>query len=373
MSGTASPKIAIVDIPGKGKGVIANEPIFRGTLIISEKPRIVLPAHAPESRIHAALSKLSREDTMFLLSFPCGPNDHPILGRLKHFTPCVGDAAIGRGLCPMICRVNHTCYSPLGAPNAAYFWNVDSQSEELWAIKDIHNGQELEVSYMEDVENYQNPRAHLRRRFAFECSCRGCTRPVPEQAKSEGRILAYNAFVRDLPSRFGRDAPLQILKDIENNILIICEEGYTGEIRGRAHDAFQLCAYYGDADSAKKWEEICRDYHLLYQGRTKQFEQAQNLAAKPQGFRAWQQLGRRKLRGPSKEVLEYSYPKSPMVLNEAPSTVLGTSTNVTQEAMVPSTSTAAKPSKGQKKKAKARAKKLADVNKTTAQDAGDSE
>ncbi|KAJ6615614.1 hypothetical protein B0H10DRAFT_2040251 [Mycena sp. CBHHK59/15] len=281
---TRFPRIAIVDIPGKGKGVIANERIPRGTLIVSEKPRITLLDN--RSELLKAVSALSQDDLSFLLSFPCGPNEDPILGRLKHFTPCIGDDAAG--LCPTICRVNHTCYSPKASPNSAYFWNVSAKQEELRAIKEIHEGQEIEVSYMEDIANYEDPLAHLHRKFGFECSCKGCTRPAAERRASKQRILAYNDFVLRLPFRFGQDNPLQILNDIETQILIVCEEGYTGEVGARAHDAFQLCAYYGDAASARQWEAICRDCHALYQGpKTEVFDKAQRLAARPQDFRAW--------------------------------------------------------------------------------------
>ncbi|KAJ7111449.1 hypothetical protein C8R44DRAFT_856684 [Mycena epipterygia] len=396
---TSFPRISIVDIAGKGKGVIAKERILRGTLIISEKPRITLHGGNALEKIRA----LPREDLLFFMSFPCGPNEHPIFGRLKHFTPCVGDNAVG--LCSTICRVNHTCYSPKGSPNAAYFWNVGTKEEELRALKEIHEEQEIEVSYMEDISNYTDPLTKLHEKFGFTCSCKGCARPATERRASEQCILAYNNFVECLPSRFGPGNPLQILKDIETQILIICEEGYTGEVGNRAHDAFQLCAYYGDAASARKWEEINRDHHALYQGpNSEYFKQAQRLAAKPQDIgQRWRQLGRRNLKGPSKQVLEYFYPKgetaqtvpnegssSNIVRTSAASTQV-TSTGVADDpkaastsalpaaqatspsgadgTKAPSTSVPPRLSKGQKKKAKAKAKK--EAAKETAEGSGE--
>ncbi|KAJ7474730.1 hypothetical protein FB451DRAFT_1464707 [Mycena latifolia] len=332
------PRIAIVDIPGKGKATY-------------------YPGKNAE-KLEAALSSLSQEDLSFLLTFPCGPNEHPIRGRLKHFTPCLGDDAAG--LCATICRVNHTCYSPKSGPNAAYFWNVSAKEEELRAIKEIHEGQEIEVSYMEDIANYNDPTAHLRRKFGFECSCEGCARSIIERDESKQRILAYNDFVLRLPLRFGRDNPLQILKSIEQQILIVCEEGYTGEVGARAHDAFQLCAYYGDAASARQWEAICRDCHALYHGeKSEGFEKAQRLAARPEDFRQWKGLGRKSLNGPSKQILEYCYPKvktAQVAPNEASSSRVVPSS---ASASAPSTTAVQTLSKGQKKKAKAKAKKEA--------------
>ncbi|KAJ6492242.1 hypothetical protein C8R45DRAFT_990715 [Mycena sanguinolenta] len=362
---TNFPRIAIVDVPGKGKGVVAQESILRGTLIVSEKPRIMLP-FSDKSNGLKFLSSLSPEDLAFLLSFPCGQGEHAILGRLKHFTPCVANGdVISWGLCETVCRVNHTCYSPMGGPNAAYFWNNRTGKEELRAIKNIQEGQEVEVSYMENARNYEDPPAKLRRDYGFDCSCKGCARSTAERATSEERILAYNDFVRELPARFGPEHPLLILKDIEKHIVIICEEGYTGEIGQRAHDAFQLCAYYGDAASARQWEAICRDSHALYHGKGwEEFTKAERLAAKPQDFRAWKQLGNRKLKGPSEQVLGYFYPKVETVATGTPNQTPNPPVVPTPEVEDTSTSQQTetggqKLSRGQKKNARAKAKKAA--------------
>ncbi|KAF7358708.1 SET domain-containing protein [Mycena sanguinolenta] len=360
------PRVAIVDVPGKGKGVVAQEHIQRGTLIVSEKPRIMLPCSNKLDGLKF-LSSLSRDDLAFLLSFPCGQGENAIFGRLKHFTPCVADGeVVGWGLCSTVCRVNHTCYSPMGGPNSAYFWNDSTGKEELRAIKEIREGHEVEVSYMENAVNYEDPPAKLRRDYGFDCSCKGCARSTAERATSQERIMTYNNFVRDLPNRFGPGNPLLILKDIEKHIIIICEEGYTGEIGSRAHDAFQLCAYYGDAASARQWETICRDSHALYHGKEWEgFTKAERLAAKPQDFRAWRQLGSRKLKGPNKQVLEYFYPKVETAVPAAPNETPNPSV-VSTPATEQDTSTgqqretgAQKLSRGQKKNARAKAKKAA--------------
>ncbi|KAJ7264484.1 hypothetical protein B0H12DRAFT_1180374 [Mycena haematopus] len=187
-----------------------------------------------------------------------------------------------------------------------------------------------------------------------------------ERDLSKQRILTYNDFVRDLPRRFGLENPLLILRDIEKHISIICDEGYTGQIGSRAHDAFQLCAYYGDAVSARQWEAICRESHALYQGKDSEaFRKARGLAAKPQDFRAWSQLGKRNLKGPSKQVLEYSAKTAVPTANETSNASVrvvptsaaeqGASTSIIQEAGAKTQ----KLTRGQKKNAKAKAKKAA--------------
>ncbi|KAK7053564.1 SET domain-containing protein [Favolaschia claudopus] len=304
--GVKFPTIEIVDIPGKGKGVITKEHIARGTLIISEKPRIIVPDVLSPGGVKEALSQFSEEDLIFFLSFPATESWN-IMDRFKHFTPCVGDDK--RGLCETICRVNHTCFSPKGAPNASYFWNVNSKEEELRAIQDIREGQEIEVSYMSNASDYRDPLSHLRDNYTFDCSCPGCSRPASERRASAQKMFAYNKWVDDLPRRFGPDNPLSILNDIEEHIVSVCKEGWFGDVGRRAHDAFQLCAYYGDAESAQKWEAICRDSHALFHGEgSEEYKKSAALAADGRKFRAWSQLGRKKLRGPSQQVLNCFYP-----------------------------------------------------------------
>ncbi|KAJ7210286.1 hypothetical protein C8J57DRAFT_1608111 [Mycena rebaudengoi] len=363
----AFPRITIVDIPSKGKGVVANEYIRRGTLIVSEKPRILLsvPTNATATMKESAirlLASMSAEDKEFFLTFP-SVSAHGSLGRFKHFTPCVGDNAWG--LFPTVCRVNHSCYSPLGGPNAAYFWNIDTKEEDPWPLKCITCGQEIEVSYMENLANYKDPGAVLEQQYGFICSCKGCSGPASERESSTRRLLAYNNFVRELPWRFfGVEEPLNILDDIQRQMVIVCEEGYTGEVGARAHDAFELCGYCGDAASAKQWEAICRDCHGLYTGRnSREFEESAKLAANPKSYAAWGENGRRKLRGSSQQVLAYCSPTielaGPPPSGSGVGSSLSASIQATHGEDTPSTIDPTRRSKGQKKKAKARAKKAA--------------
>ncbi|KAK7001717.1 SET domain-containing protein [Favolaschia claudopus] len=298
--------VAVVDIPGKGKGVIARERIPRGTLLVAEKPRIILPATSKE-KLLKSMSLLSEEDKAFILTFP--GKDSDLEDRLKHFVPCVGDG--NTCLCPTICRINHTCCSPMSGPNTSYTWNEDSKEEELYAIKEIQKGEEVQVTYMSNASNYDgDPPAYLRRKYNFDCRCPGCTRSPEDRQVSGERIEAYNDFVDILPGRFKTDDPFRILVEIEQQILIICEEGFTGEIDGRAYDAFQLCTAYEDAASAKEWMKLHLKCRALYHGKsTEQYKKSVCYTKNPQMHGGWGYLdaGSLKLRGPSKKVLECFY------------------------------------------------------------------
>ncbi|KAF9073282.1 hypothetical protein BDP27DRAFT_318515 [Rhodocollybia butyracea] len=334
------PKVCIVDIPGKGQGVRALEDIPRGTLIIAETLKVRYPMKR---------DLITPEAIECLLSFPCAPTDHPIIGRFKHFLPLVGSSDEGHGLFATICKVNHTCPSPLDGPNAAYCWDEPSGKELLHAIHDIHRNEEITVSYIhENSEASQDPLTFLRKHFGFDCSCRGCLRPAAERQHSAKRIKAFYQFddlvLEVINSK--QYAPLSILKDIEKQLLIVCEEGYESLISRFSHNAFQLCALYGDAASASEWEALTRDMGMVYCGeKSKDVQESFGHAKDPSTHPAWGGftfLGKRKLHGPCKEIVAYCYP---------PSTLAST---LSPEPLVPAPG---KLSKGQKKKARAKAKK----------------
>ncbi|KAF7289599.1 SET domain-containing protein [Mycena chlorophos] len=303
------PRIAVVEIPGKGKGIVALEPIHRGTRIIAEKPRIRVPYSTdPFRRRISDLRTLSEGDLAFFMSFPCDDGLDPIEGRLRHLIPCAGSPDEAFGLFETVCRFNHTCYSPLGRPNALYTWVEERKEEIVHATEDIAETEEITVAYIQAKTHTEDPQALLVQHWGFQCQCAGCQRPRPERLASLRRIKSYRQYSDKLPMRmlpFSGERPLHLLKDIEHNILSICAEGYVWEIGTCAHDAFQLCAFHGDGASAARWEVMAREVHRVIHGTDGDgYKNSASLVAKPSTFREWAALGTaKKFRGPSDEVV----------------------------------------------------------------------
>ncbi|TFK99940.1 hypothetical protein BDV98DRAFT_129015 [Pterulicium gracile] len=252
----AYPRIAIFDISGKGKGVVALEPILRGTRIIAEKPRIRVP-HWQDHRRDLDFNSLTKEDQDFFMSFPCPDGRDPVAGRFCHLVPCVGSSDQASAIFETVCRLNHTCHSPMGRPNAVYTWVENKNEEIVHATEDIAVNEEITVSYIQVSGHILDPRTILKIGYGFECECAGCQRSPVQRTHSLARIKAFNDYNSRLPARMGsREAPSSILNDIERNMLAICAEGYDLNISACAHDAFQLCGFYGDAGSAARWEVI---------------------------------------------------------------------------------------------------------------------
>ena len=119
-------RVQVVDIAGKGKGLLALEAIPRGARIISEEAIVVLNVRdmVQMDSVISLLPLATREEFM---SFPMTPNSSdPVRSRAAHFLPLVEDGlqTPPRGLFPTICRVNHSC-----SPNAIYYWHPTLKKE----------------------------------------------------------------------------------------------------------------------------------------------------------------------------------------------------------------------------------------------------
>ncbi|KAK6996420.1 hypothetical protein R3P38DRAFT_3628034 [Favolaschia claudopus] len=298
---TDFPAIEVVDIPGKGKGVVALEFITQGTRIIAEEPTIKLSGQTREDLAHSVQIALSSPSNLeFLLSFPCKKGEDPVSGRFNHFLPCASEDDNACGLFATICRINHTCCSPLSGPNAMYTWREDLQCETLHALRDIAAMEEITVSYIACRIHTDDPPKFLRKNFDFSCSCAGCARPPDQRAHSLARIRQYNLFMESFPtSAQTRRNPTQLLEQLQHNLLAICEEGYAIELSRAAHCGFRLCAMYGDAKNAILWETLSRDCDAVIQGTdTEEYRSSERWIRDPSTYERWNIYGYSELAAP---------------------------------------------------------------------------
>jgi len=169
----------LVDIPCKGKGVVAQRRIFPGEVIMKEKPWIVIPdaifndTEKTDRLLDKAVSNMnSTQIEEFLSLSDCqNPLDPTYLGIL--YTNSMnydGDAA----LFPQLARVNHSCRS-----NAEFSSRVDLGEQRLVANYTIEKGEEVTINYMSMAEEGCDIRevrqAYLREYYNFQCTCRACT------------------------------------------------------------------------------------------------------------------------------------------------------------------------------------------------------
>ena len=77
------------------------------------------------------------------------------------------------GVFPIINRINHAC-----DPNCSVHWNVVTNKEELFIMRQVEAGEELTISYVDMITSAatrSERREYLERHFGFLCDCSLCS------------------------------------------------------------------------------------------------------------------------------------------------------------------------------------------------------
>ncbi|XP_042365510.1 histone-lysine N-methyltransferase SMYD1a [Plectropomus leopardus] len=154
------------------------------------------------------LKKLKTDVQSFLEYWSCGRKQHSpdyishIFGIIKCNGFTLSDQrglqAVGVGLFPNLCLVNHDCW-----PNCTVILNHGNQSAvssalhskrriELRALEKIPEGQELTVSYVDFLSLSADRQKKLQDCFHFECTCEHCSQHIKDDlmmaaSESEGK------------------------------------------------------------------------------------------------------------------------------------------------------------------------------------------
>ncbi|KAL4253908.1 hypothetical protein AB1N83_014105 [Pleurotus pulmonarius] len=201
---------SIVDIPGKGLGMVAAQDLEPGELITSERPLLLAP-HAISSpaslefnddateeqqqaakyfeadrMLKIAYERMHRDDQaayMKLHNAHLHDGSGPLLGVMRTNSyglfDMQGDTYVG--VFNDLSRVNHSC-----CPNTDRAFDRAALSMQLYAVRNIKKGEEITTSYC----NHLAPHAARQRAltpYGILCECPACVEHV-ESDKNRSRI-----------------------------------------------------------------------------------------------------------------------------------------------------------------------------------------
>ncbi|KAM4527422.1 histone-lysine N-methyltransferase SMYD1a [Odontesthes bonariensis] len=145
-----------------------------------------------------------------------------------------GLQAVGVGLFPNLCLVNHDCW-----PNCTVILNHGNQSAvsstlhsqrriELRALGKIADGEELNVSYVDFLNLSADRQKQLREQFHFECTCKHCSEHIGDDlmtAAADGKpsadkVKEVTAFSKDCLEKIERSR----IDGDYNKVLKLCRE-----------------------------------------------------------------------------------------------------------------------------------------------------
>ncbi|KAK3989986.1 SET domain-containing protein 5 [Cladorrhinum sp. PSN332] len=198
-------------LPGKGVGLIANRTIRKGeiimervpTLLIQSKPHVTLDPEIREKLYEAALERLSDSVAQKFM----GQYGETVTKKVdKNAFRMVIDGKAKYSdhfsVFPDVSRMNHDC-----RPNVHY--RLTDLTHTTIAVRDIHPGEELTVSYIYGQHVRAERQKQLKETWGFDCACSQCTLPELESMASDARVREIRRLEKEIEDKMatnnGRD------------------------------------------------------------------------------------------------------------------------------------------------------------------------
>ncbi|CAE7133510.1 unnamed protein product [Rhizoctonia solani] len=281
----------VIDIPGRGKGIIANRNIKQGELLIKEKPLFIVPTRPgmnPSELIRSTVAALAPTDrtAFFALSYAKPNVSTPDIPFEIFQTNAISAGHRGTGLFPRTARLNHGCSKAFAA---VYNWRDAEGILVVHAIRDISKGQEILTTYTDTKRRRSERQAHLRAVYHFDCACSVCALPKEESAASDRR-LGQMADAYSMFSMWGSDSikGTEAIKLARRIWSTGGTEGYISERGQLAADAAHVAAAHADAKAARQWATLANKWYGIELGAdSQQCETAQAIMRSPESHGAW--------------------------------------------------------------------------------------
>ncbi|KAH7356937.1 hypothetical protein BKA65DRAFT_580136 [Rhexocercosporidium sp. MPI-PUGE-AT-0058] len=277
-------------LPGRGKGLIANQTFQKGDLILTSRPLFMIQ--------EKALSEMSETDRLRLqqLSVAHLPEKskylfHSLAGHFggdriedvlltNGFSAALGDSQEGFGvIVPEAARLNHDC-----RPNARFAFDSHALIHKVHATRVIEPGEELTFSYIDEKQAYFVRQQIIRAHWGFQCSCKLCSASEDERLRSDNRLRRIAALRKSLfsftPHSFRTTSSVLALELVS----LYEKEGLDGVLA----EAYMVAAVWHcaseEVEETKKWAKLAVDHWLVWEaGGATNLQAMRTLTLQPQG------------------------------------------------------------------------------------------
>uniref|UniRef100_A0A8C9T621 [histone H3]-lysine(4) N-trimethyltransferase n=1 Tax=Scleropages formosus TaxID=113540 RepID=A0A8C9T621_SCLFO len=159
--------------------------------------------------------------------------------------------AVGVGLFPNLCLVNHDCW-----PNCTVILNNGNQTAvntlfhtqrriELRALGKISVGEELMVAYVDFLNVSSERKRLLKQQYFFDCTCKHCTEHIKDDLMLAGKEVD------------GKKASEEEVKEVMEYSLKMLEKIDKARTEGNYHEVVKICR-----ECLEKQEQVLADTHI---------------------------------------------------------------------------------------------------------------
>jgi len=249
------------DVPGKGKGLVANDNIPKGTRILLERPVITIPERQQSDEwlkrhISQQVDSLDENQRQSFLSlhniYPYNELAEQFLGIIRTNGLPIEANGTGGGVFLEACRINHSCDN-----NAQKHWNNRIKQHTVHALREISKGEEITIYYLGLDSSREVRRRKLQDKFGFLCSCHLCSLPTADSQKNDQRLERID-HLDDLIGRecMSMNFSQQTLRYVDERVQLYDIQGPDNPGLPRAYlDAAQIAIANGDLARGRVFAE----------------------------------------------------------------------------------------------------------------------
>uniref|UniRef100_A0A6Q2Y7M8 [histone H3]-lysine(4) N-trimethyltransferase n=1 Tax=Esox lucius TaxID=8010 RepID=A0A6Q2Y7M8_ESOLU len=159
--------------------------------------------------------------------------------------------AVGVGLFPNLCLVNHDCW-----PNCTVVLNHGNQSAvntmyhsqmriELRALGKIEVGEEVTVSYVDFLNVTEDRQKQLKMQYFFDCTCEHCKGHIKDDLKMGGKVVD------------GIKVPDELVNEVTEYSREMLQKMEKARLDGNYHEVIKICR-----ECIEKQEPVLADTHI---------------------------------------------------------------------------------------------------------------
>ncbi|WQF85703.1 Putative SET domain-containing protein [Colletotrichum destructivum] len=289
----------IVEVPGKGLGLVANQPIRRGQRIMAHPPTVVVHRRFVDvvdlenqyRLLDDAIAQLPDETREAFIEQVGQSADHTSLGHKIHDIMHTNSFELSLGIrdghhfgnYPEVSRFNHDC-----RPNVAFYIDDSDMRHYTHAVRDIQPGEELTISYLDSLRARVVRQDRAQRNWGFGCTCAHCSLPEAFVRASDQRLVRMWEIEQQLSHWNGEKVDEEM---IETLVTLYRQEQLD---QSHGSDAFRLAALnynsLGMEEEAVGYAKLAEEQLLLEGGpRSKRVEDMRSLLRDPRAHYSWRQ------------------------------------------------------------------------------------
>lgn len=279
----SKPYYEMKHISNKGIGMLATRDISCGSIIISERPGLILPERleAPSCRLLDNVHLVVFDELAYDLQrhiaalAPAVPDDdqenHPLVNRIWNNEICIPINAhdpsqksfLYSAVYPTMSRFNHSC-----TPNSRWHFDSSTFSLQLSAVRKIEQQEEITVSYIDHLCDRVGRQEKLSK-WNFECRCPACDLTIQSLAEVQasdtrrevlnGQYSLAQEFLRASSAAYCHDdgSCQALIKRMDHAISLVREERLFEELATFGRALVRLYAYTGRMELAQKHAMDC--------------------------------------------------------------------------------------------------------------------